>query len=458
MILRRPQRLKLNRLYDKNKIFLILFAGILIRTLYVIFMPVVNFAQYDMGTVDFGNNVLTGHLGYIFWLVKYHAVPSFDPRLIYQFNHPPVHHALCALWVSFIGLFTDNSKTLIESVQFITLIYSVITLFAFERILEETKVSENGKILALLIFTFQPTIVMTAGSVNNDGAGLMFQMLAIWFALRFYRTKAYRDIIGIALFIGIGMLSKLSAGLIAVPIGVLFVYVLVKESIDDKKFALKRFMQYTVFGVICFPLGLFWVLRCFFKFGMPFTYIAFLPETSWQYVGMYSAFERLFLPNPVTLIENISNGSIGMGWNIWVQLFRTSALGECDMALFPLLIKLICFLMMAVNFVMALWAFIAFIRTYAGFKNKNTAVNAGTRIIWILSWIIMMYSYFSFANKYPHECSMNFRYVQFAMVPPMVAVAVAEGENGRFKNLKNIAVAIYSILSTAVLICWCLVA
>ena len=56
---------------DYKKItFLILAAGILVRALYVIFMPVVNFAQYDIGTVDLDNNVLTGHLGYIFFCTK----------------------------------------------------------------------------------------------------------------------------------------------------------------------------------------------------------------------------------------------------------------------------------------------------------------------------------------------------------------------------------------------------
>ena len=366
--------------------------------------------------------------------------------------------ALCALWVSFIGLFTDDARVLIESTQFITLAYSVITLLTFEKILEETKVSDSGKALGIIIFAFQPTLIMTAGSVNNDGAGLMFQMLAVWYALRWYRTKSYKDIMGTAFAIGIGMLSKLSAGLIAVPIGVLFIYVLLKETKDGKKFALNRFLQYLVFGAVCVPIGLFWVLRCYIKFGMPFTYIAFLPENSWQYVGMYSAFERLFLPNPIELIGNIVHGSIGMGWNIWVQLFRTSAVGECDMTTFPAVLKLICLLMMAINFVVAVWAFVTFIRVYINPKSKAVSVNAGTRIVWILSWMIMMYSYFSFANKYPHECSMNFRYVQFAMVPPIVALALAEKEESRFVILKRIAVTAYTVISVMVMICWSVVA
>lgn len=514
------------KLNEKNIILLILLAGVLVRLLYVIFMPVVEFAQYDIGKVDLENNVLTGHLGYIFWLVKNHSVPDFDPRQVYQFNHPPVHHALCALWISFIGLFTDNTKTLIESAQYVTFIYSVITLFAFSKLIDEAlnigscrekrsvmpeeeadrpikEVGQlqrengnsawkiKGKIIALIIFAFQPTLIMTAGSLNNDGAGLMFQVLALWFALRWLRTKSYKDIMGIALTIGFGMLSKLSAGLVAVPIGAMLVYVFVKEWAEKKAFPGKRFIQYIAFGAVCFPIGLFWVLRCYIKFGMPFTYIAYLPDTSPQYVGMYSFAERMLLPNPIELIKNLLHGSLGMGWNVWVQLIRTSALGECDLSTFSLSGKLICLGMMGMNFLVAVWALIQFVRVYFLPQSKlgKESTNEGQRtegaemseemncsrnidmvqrIIWILCWIVMMYSYLSFANKYPHECSMNFRYVQLAMVPPMVGLALGMkarrvNEDGvSKKNFTDILTVIilgaYVLFSILTIICWCYVA
>ncbi len=451
----------------KNPIVLIILAGILARLLYVIFMPVVNFAQYDIGTVDPENNIFTGHLGYAFWLVKNKAIPNFDPRQVYQFNHPPVHHILCAIWISIVGLFTDNTQTLMEAAQYVTLIYSVVTLLAFDKILAETRAGEKGRAIALLIFAFQPTLIMTAGSLNNDGAGLMFQMLAVWLALRWHRTKSYKDIIGVALTIGIGMLSKLSAGLIAVPIGILFIYDFINEWIKNKKFPGKRFVQYMIFGMICVPIGLSWVIRCYVKFGMPPTYIAFLPDTSPQYVGMYSAAQRLLLPNPIELVKNLSHGSVGMGWNIWVQLFRTSALGECDLASFSMIGKVSCLMMMALNLVVAVWAFVAFIRVYVISKIINRRKEAeltresdpAIRILWVLSWLVMMYSYFSFANTYPHECSMNFRYVQFAMIPPLVALALGEKERTwTLGMIKNSILCGYIVLSVVTVINWCMVA
>ena len=446
---------------DYKKItFLILAAGILVRALYVIFMPVVNFAQYDIGTVDLDNNVLTGHLGYIFYLYKNHSFVPFDPREIYQFNHPPVHHIICAVWISFIGLFTDSTKVLIESVQFITLIYSVITLFAFERILDELEVPKSGKAFALLIFAFQPTLIMTAGSVNNDGIGLMFQILAVWFTVRWYKTRAYKDIFAIALSVAIGMLSKLSAGLVAFPIAVLFLYVFIADWHKEKTFPLKRFFQYVVFGCICVPLGLLWVIRCYVKYKMPPTYIAFLPETSAQYVGDFSRFERLFFPNPLGVLKNLAHGKLGYGHNIWMQMARTSALGECDLADFPTWAKAICLLCIFTNLCMALWAFVAFIRVFVLPKSK---CDLGHRLFFITCYITMMYSYFSFADTYPHECSMNFRYVQFAILPPLVALSYkaskSEEKNEPTPPSPRVILGLaYSLASVLVAVIWCVYA
>ncbi len=471
---------------DYKKItFLILAAGILVRALYVIFMPVVNFAQYDIGTVDIDNNVLTGHLGYIFYLYKNHSFVPFDPREIYQFNHPPVHHIICAVWISFIGLFTDSTKVLIESVQFITLIYSVITLFAFERILDELEVPKSGKAFALLIFAFQPTLIMTAGSVNNDGIGLMFQVLAVWFTVRWYKTRAYKDIFAIALSVAIGMLSKLSAGLVAFPIAVLFLYTFIADWKKEKTFPLKRFLQYVVFGCICMPLGLLWVIRCYVKYKMPPTYIAFLPETSAQYVGDFSRFERLFFPNPLGVLKNLAHGKLGYGHNIWMQMLRTSALGECDLATFPAWAKAICLLCIFTNLCMALWAFVAFIRVYiiSVFvkKQREGCISAeearlfgtagpgkpvcdlGHRLFFVTCYITMMYSYFSFADTYPHECSMNFRYVQLAIVPPLVALSykASKREEKNEPTLPSPGVILglaYSLASVLVAVIWCIYA
>lgn len=450
-----------NKEKEQQNILFVLAGGILARLLYIIFMPVTNFAQYDIGSVYWDQESFTGHLGYILYLVRYHALPDFDPTTVYQFNHPPVHHILCALWVSFIRLFTDNVEVWIESIQWVTLVYSVITLFAIYGITKTLKMSHKGTLAVLILWAFQPTLIMTAGSINNDGAGLMFQVLAVWFALKWYRDRSYQNILGVALTIGFGMISKLSAGLIAVPIGALFVYVFVTEWKKGKKFPLKRFWQYLVFGLVVCPIGLCWVVRCYVKYGMSPTYIAYLPTTSPQYVGMYSAAERLLFPNPVTFLSNLAHGSLGMGWNLWVQLLRTSALGECDLSTFPMWGKALCLVMIFGNLYLMIWSLGTFVRVIFTKCTLDTEdgqpMDPGSRIFWGLGWLTEMYSYITFANSYPHECSMNFRYVQFAMLPPMIALGLIRPSEVKWKKiLRKLVFAAYVLVSLGICLLWIL--
>ncbi len=446
------------RFTDSKKIFDIMAGGIFLRLLYVILMPVVNFAQYDIGSVYWEQESFTGHLGYIMYLVRYHHLPNFDPTIVYQFNHPPVHHIISALWVSFIKIFTDDITVWTESIQFVTFIYSVVAMFAVYGILKELKIDSRGIVLGMLIWSFQPTLIMTAGSINNDGIGLMFQTLALYFTVKWYHTRAYRDIIGIALTIGFGMISKLSAGLVSVPIGVFFVYVFIADWIRSKKFPASRLAQFFVFGIICCPIGLCWVIRCYVKYGMSPTYIAYLPDTSPQYVGMYSAAERLLPPNIIEFVKNLSHGSLGFGWNIWAQMLRTSALGECDLSSFPMWGKILCLLMIFVNLILMIWSFAAFIKAFltkSSLRMNGNYPGIGNRILWILGWIVMMYSYFSFANKYPHECSMNFRYIQLAMLPPIVALALCRNTQKSFgKFIRNSVLTGYVICSVGITALW----
>jgi hypothetical protein len=256
------------------------------------------------------------------------------------------------------------------------------------------------------------------------------------------------------------MLSKLSAGLVAFPIAVLFLYVFIADWKKEKTLPLKRFIQYVVFGCICVPLGLLWVIRCYVKYKMPPTYIAFLPETSEQYVGDFSRFERLFFPNPLGVLKNLVHGKLGYGHNIWMQMLRTSALGECDLANFPAWAKAICLLCIFTNLCIALWAFVAFIRVFALPKSK---CDLGHRLFFITCYITMMYSYFSFADTYPHECSMNFRYVQLAILPPLVALSYKASKR-KEKNEPTppspwfILGLVYSLASVLVAVIWCVYA
>lgn len=508
------------RVTDEIKLKIMLAAGILLRLYYVVATPVIQTRQYDLGSAVPGEGIFTGHLGYIFYLFTYRGLPDFDPREVYQFFHPPLHHTLSALWMGLVSLFTDRQETLVEWLQVLPLLYSILILFVAVQICKEFGLSGKSRNLVMAVVIFHPSLIFMAGSINNDGLSLLFQFLVIWMALKWYRERSYKHIFFIALSISFGMLTKLSVGMFAVPVAFLFLYVLITEwqelllretwreresGLDQETcreqesglnretcreqesgldretckaqepdlgqgfrqkekgvwscFPVRRLLQYLAFGVVCIPIGLSWALRCFLRFDMPLTYVNHLPEQSWQYVGNYSLLERFFLPNPIEFLSNLAHGSLGFGENVWVQLFRTAALGECDLSTFPLWGKFVALFMIALSFVIAVWAFILLIRVFLfGRQEQFPVLDMGKRCFWLIGYAVLFISYLNFCYNFPHQCTMNFRYMVPTVLYPAVAagLCIQRGEDRRWVRIFEAVTAVYVAVSILTIIVWCI--
>ena len=447
----------------KNSAYIVMLMGIAIRFCYIIFTKVVESRQYDLGQTPPDPDKLSGHLGYIFYLFQNKKIPNFDPRTVYQYYHPPLHHAVEAVWMSVAGVFVKDKMLLIELLQIPTFIYSSLIIIFSWLICRELKLCDKATIIVLAIMSFHPSYIFMAGSINNDGLSLMFQFLIILYAIKWYKYRSNKNIVLLALFIGLGMITKLSAGLLAVPVAFLFIYVLIND-IKTKNYPGKQFLQYVLFGVICVPLGLSWSIRCLIKYDMPLNYAYELSKDSWQYVGNHSYWEIFFLPNIKTLLGNLKNGGIGLGENMWIQLFRTSALGECDLSEFPMAGKMIALLMICMSFAVAFIAFTYMIKGICLLLNiKKLSGDAGKEsdetdnfvisIFLILSYIVFIAFYISFIYKYPFECTMNFRYI----LPTVFVPSLFMAKYIRYdKKVYKIILGLYCIISILTVAVWCI--
>lgn len=470
------------RVTDNFKLNVIMITGVLLRLYYILATPVIQSRQYDLGSAVPEEGIFTGHLGYIFYLFTMKGLPDFDPREVYQFFHPPLHHTVSALWMGVVSLFTDNRDLWMEWLQVLPFLYSVLMLFVIRQICREFKLRGKALCFVMLVVSFHPSLIFMAGSINNDCLALLFQFATIWLALRWYRDRSLWNILGIALSISLGMLTKLSVGMFAIPVAFLFLYVLITEWQAAVKqngsagngmwsfFPIKRFWQYLVFGIVCVPIGLSWAVRCLLRFGMPLTYVNHLPAESWQYVGNYSLLERFFIPNPIAFLRNLAHGSLGFGENVWVQLFRTAALGECDLSTFPLWGKIVALLMITVAFVLAVWAFVLLIRVFVFGKQKDFPIlDMGKRCFWLLGYAVLLISYLNFCYNFPHQCTMNFRYMVPTVLYPALAAGLAmqrtessdlSGKTAAFGKkwctcLQGLGTA-YAIISVLTIIVWCI--
>ncbi len=392
--------------------------GIILRVVYIISTPVLQKNQYDLGSAEVSKGIFTGHLGYIYYLFTFRHLPNFDPREVYQFFHPPFHHGIEAIWLSVVNVFTNDFVAQLEWLQVPTLVYSCLIICVTWKLIKELGIPENRQWIVLAVISFHPTLIYDAGSLNNDGLSLLFQFAVIWLVVRWYHGRTTSNIIWIALAISLGMLTKLSASLMAIPTAFVFLYVFITEWKASNAFPIKRFVQYLVFGIVCIPLGMSWAVRCKIKFDMPLAYVNKLPEDSWQYIGNYTLWQRFGVPNPIEFIKNLSHGSIGFGENMWVQLFRTAALGEMDLSELSMALKVLSMLLILITFIVAITAFVMFIKFFKTKKYDNA-------IKWflIIIFFVQFISFVRFCYGYPHQCTLNFRYMVPVLVPQAIALS-----------------------------------
>ena len=105
---------------------LIMGLGFCLKLYYVLVTSVYT-RQHDVRS--FGGD--SGHAGYIEYLLFEHKLPDFDIRERWQFCHPPLHHAISALWIYVNeNIMQVGHNQARESLQTLTLFYSVCIIIS----------------------------------------------------------------------------------------------------------------------------------------------------------------------------------------------------------------------------------------------------------------------------------------------------------------------------------------
>ena len=242
---------------DKAKLFLwgILALGILMRLGYILYTPY-TMGQHD--TMELGSG--SGHLGYIeYFLYGGSLLFDFNPMYAYEFYHPPLFHLIAAAFVRCNLALGVEYVQAFENLQYLTWLFSVITLLLFVQIFRELGLKGRGLLAAALVTAFHPAFYLLAGSINNDGLCLLFMAAAIVFTLRWYKARTWKNIMLLSLVIILGALTKSNALLITPAIGFVMLYALV-TGWKDAAVRRRLIRQFVIFGVVTVPLGLSWLL------------------------------------------------------------------------------------------------------------------------------------------------------------------------------------------------------
>ena len=410
-----------NQLTVRNFILLIMAAGFLIRLCFILSIPI-TYMQHDVRSIGSGS----GHIGYMEYFIQNKALPDMDVRTVYQFYHPPLHHIFAALWVSFQTLLKVEYTSAFENVQLLTLFYSTLCMILSYKIFRQLKLERIALVAATAVIAFCPTFYILAGSINNDILSITFMLGAILNTIYWYKHRKMKHIIFIALCIGLGMSTKLSAWMVAPPVAFIFIYAFIKNMLDKNNRNFKKyFIQYITFLVICVPLGLWWSVRNYFSHGVPFGYVLELSQNSKQYIGDIPVMQRLFDFSPyqfrdVGLQCALFDSNEYNECNPLIALFKTAMFDEAVAVRNFANIGGLDAMLFWSAVVIGLIGFAAMI--FALFK-KKTIPDMPMKIFIVILYAVFFLSYYIFCLKFQHVCTQNIRYA----VPLMVIGAYFTG-------------------------------
>ncbi len=426
--------IKINfELNDTVVIAVLILLGVTIRFVYVLYTSAAD-RQHDVGT--WGGTA--GHTAYIeYWNNNGFKLPDFDVRNYWQFYHPPLHHWLMATLLSVLSALGVPYPTACEALQILPMLYSSLVMIVSYRIFRLIKLSGKPLIAAMAIVCFHPTFILFGGAFNNDMLLMLFVMSAIMWGLRWFREPVMKNIIPLALCIGLGMMTKLSGWMVAPAVAFLFLYILIKNI----KKPLRYIGQYAVFGVICVPLGLWWQVRNLLLFKVPLTYVPNLGTGSEMYSGNMSVAQRLFdfgngqlsyVYDAITLIGGPYNE-----YNPTVGLFKTAMFDEGTKS-----INNINFPQITVTGPILFWLSVAlFLISFVCFVimmiKKSKDITGTERIYFSLIFAVHLISYYMFCFSYPFSCTLNIRYCMPLI--PLCAMGLGMMLKSTEKNTKPAA-------------------
>ncbi|MCR5774315.1 MAG: glycosyltransferase family 39 protein [Lachnospiraceae bacterium] len=390
-------------------------TAIFLRAFYVYYTPSWR-RQHDV--IGFGTG--EGQAAFIEFFYGGHVLLDFDPREKWGFFQPPLHHMVAALWIRIQELFGIGYDAACEHVQVLTLIYSLIALWAAFLIFKYFGLEKKALLLAFTITAIHPGFILMSGSVNNDMAAIMFTLLTVYYSLRWYDDRSWKHTIILALFIGMGMMTKLSVALVVPATALLFVVRMVQGGADG----FVRYMkQLVVFTFICGPIALWSPIRNYILFKVPFGYT---PEVGEPVERPLLA--RLFdIRSSIPYVSRISNGDQYDEFNIFLGMLKTSFFGDENFAyeiartghsglgrsVFMGLGWAV-FISGAILAVLGIYAVCRVLFSERYIKDPVIRAYLGTVLT------VSMIMYISFMFKSPYSSSMDFRYVIYLI--PVCAV------------------------------------
>ncbi len=438
----------IKRLNTRMLVFVLLLAGFIVRVGYMLYTAAPT-RQQDTYTKNFD-----GHEAYAWTIFSTGKLPTVNA---YQFYHPPLNAALQAGFMKFMqgitlvvsecfGLeeyfatsFLHAKPDYIEAeryylystCQILCVTYSVITAATLVKIVGLFSFSNKTKILLSAFVIFYPRHVQFAGMLNNDALSYLCAVLALYYALKWQKKgKKWVHVLCVALFVGLGMMAKLSSATICLPIAGIFIYEFIR-TLQKKEGSMplsKMLCQYAVFLCVCAPLGLWFQVYAKMRFDQNFGFV-FSNLNGKLSTEKYSFFERfIFTFDLSEWFGSIYCRPFEGNYFLFHYALRSSIFGEFSywqgegFAVAAIFTAYVAVALLAASLT---WAVVVCIRTRK--EEEGVFKRAGLQISDLIFVFLLVQSQvlseIYFYIQMPYACTMDFRYI----MPLILGVALLLG-------------------------------
>lgn len=440
------------KLTDEALVVLIFALGFVMRLGYTLYTGLYD-RQCDLGEFTEGRYNFW-HAGYILYVRDHLWIPNVDVRNVGEYYHPPFHYFVSAVFLKIVGLILPKGTRYYESLQALSMLWTQYALIMAYKVVGQVGIKKESRVTEALIFSAFPAFTLMSASINNDILSILLYFTGFYFGIRWFKEGTWKNIIFSALAVGFGMMTKLSVGMIAFPLGFLFIVKLIRDltAKGEKKEGGRSFLQLCTFGVICAPLGLWFQLRNYFKFGVPITYVL-RADNPYQDLTKYTVTQRIFGFYGFPIEDFFMNlGSDGeQDYHIFAAQVKTALFGglncrdDLTMSMTGYGLLIVFLILIALSVAGFIYAMITIRKRESLWEDLSMAVLAISQTVSVIS----------FSLNYPHICSQDFRYsTPFILCGTLFLLRAGEikipgtKEGAKNKFIKGLAVAflVFAIL------------
>lgn len=385
----------LNRVNFTVLMFFVIFIGIIMRVGYMLYTPYY-LRQHDVLGAQ-------GHLAYIQTILNTWQLPSSND---WQFYQPPLFHFLGALTCKIAMIFSNDETFIYNAIRIIPGLASCFTLILSYKIFKNLRFSKAAIFISTLIVSVHPAFIYMSASINNDMLSIFFMILTVLYLIKWFYDSSFKNIVIMAVALGLGMMTKLSIVMIAPVIAAVFIYALIKN-IKHKTIS-SLWQQYFVFGAVSIPLGMWYSIRNLILFKQPIGYVIKFAQITELYCGDYS-FAQRFLSLPLQDLFTNVFPYVTEDYNIYLYTLKSSLFGEWVFNDYSTQAKLF----MIANIILITISLVSMIYVFVAAKDLDKKFAK-----WLLGfiWLTQIASFIVFNINYPFGCTMDFRYIVMTVI------------------------------------------